>query len=515
MTRPSSPTIGASHSAGGRLRDRQRRTVALGPVCAVVGVISLGTVAPLRAQATMVAVAATDPAADVRAARALAVAGRHDEALAAWDRLLATRPAHREARLGRATTLAWAGRYAEAQAALVSLRTDAPGPDVERLAARLLAWQGAHRAAEDAFRALLRVDRTDAEAWFGLAQVLHWTDRRDEAAEAVDAALALAPTDDDIRALATLLRDARRPLVSPRVLHSNDTDGNTIRLATLDLAPRERLGWTWQLGASAKEARLGALAAQSVGAQVVARWSRADDRVRSGLTVGFVQLHGAPAAAGVGANASVVRPVLVARGAVRPHAAVTVGVAASEVPFDESALLITRGVRLRSVSTDIGVTLPRDLTMSLVVEQSGAQGGLVRNTRRSVEGRLVWSATPSRTVSLRGQALAWDTVGRADGYFAPRALAQLEIGGRQVFGGARGLGATLEGGVGPQSLVAAAGATAATTLAARGSIAVHLATTRGHLIELVGGASSLASALARGDRPYRIQYLALRARTPL
>jgi Flp pilus assembly protein TadD len=489
--------------------------MALLPLCAVVGMIGLGPVVPLHAQPTVVAVAASDPDAEVRTARALAVAGRHDESLAAWDRLLAAHPAHREARLGRATTLAWAGRYDEARVALASLRTDAPGRDIERLAARLLAWDGAHHAAEAAYRELLRVDRADAEAWFGLAQVLHWMARQDEAVEAVDAALALAPKDADIRALATSLRDARRPLVAPRVLHSNDTDGNTIRLATVDLAPRERLGWTWQLGATAKEARLGALAAQSVGAQVAARWSRADDRVRTGLTVGLAQLHGATAATGPGANASVVRPVLVARGAVRPHAAVTVGVAASEVPFDESALLITRAVRLRSVSSDVGVALPRGVTLGLVAEQSSAQGGLVRNTRRSVEGRVAWSATPTRTLSLRGQALAWDTVGRADGYFAPRALAMLEIGGRQVFGDARGLGATLEGGVGPQSLLAAAGATAATTIAARGSIAVHLATARGHLLELVGGASSLASALARGDRPYRIQYLALRARAPL
>lgn len=85
--------------------------------------------------------------------------------------------------LGRAHALAAAGRHAEAEAAYREILARWPADLEARLGlARLAAWQGRHAEAAAAYRAILEQRCDAAEALLGLADLARWDGRRDEAA---------------------------------------------------------------------------------------------------------------------------------------------------------------------------------------------------------------------------------------------------------------------------------------------------------------------------------------------
>lgn len=443
----------------------------------------------------------------VRQARELAWAGRHADAIAAYDRILASAPSHREATLGRAIILAWANRHAEALTALRALQQEAPGRDADRAIARVLAWQGEHTAAERVWRRLLDADAQDAEAWGGLAQVQFWTRRTGDAARSVARARALAPGDADLAELATRIHDARRTTATPRVMQSEDTDGNQVSSLSVEITPRTFGALQTRGVVTAREARFGPQVMRAMSGQVELAYADSGDVLYLVAQLGAATL-------GTGGVDAVTRPLMLFRAAARPAPNLRVGLSVRDVPFDETATMIARGLHLRGLGTDVAWTLPHRVTLDASIDHAHAMGTEVSNERLTMEARAQWTARDRQQFSLAVRSMGWDTLMPGNGYFAPHALSMLELGARQELGDGTGLGATFDGGFGPQRLQLARTTDPRLTLAARGSIALHYATTRGYLLEVVGGASSLASAMTRGDRPYRLQYLAVRMRSP-
>lgn len=137
---------------------------------------------------------ANDTRALQRLALSAAWAGRHGEALALIDRVLALEPANVDAALDRARFLAWQGRTDAALASLDALERAYPGnPAIRRERARALGLAGEYRAARASWVALLTQDPGDLESRLGLARLLAVSDRLDEALEQYDMALGQAP----------------------------------------------------------------------------------------------------------------------------------------------------------------------------------------------------------------------------------------------------------------------------------------------------------------------------------
>jgi YaiO family outer membrane protein len=142
-----------------------------------------------------------DPAPLVGLGRARAAAGdaggaaaARDEALAAFDRRLASDPSDRDARVGRAQLLAGLGRDAEALAEYERVLATA-AHDVEAVLGRvpLLVRQGRLDEAALAAREAVALDPRSADAWIALGDVLTRRRQFDEAAQAYAEARTLAP----------------------------------------------------------------------------------------------------------------------------------------------------------------------------------------------------------------------------------------------------------------------------------------------------------------------------------
>jgi tetratricopeptide (TPR) repeat protein len=447
-------------------------------------------------------------------AQVLAWADRHPEALAAYGAWLAEAPNDQEAARGRALTLAWAGRLAEAEAAYAALlATPAPGtaaaPDVEseRGLARVLAWRGDLAASEARWRALVTRDTSDVDAWFGLAEVQQWAGRSAEAARSVARARALTPTRADVRALEQTIRADQQTIAQPLLQHATDSDGNRLQTVTVTMVPRALAGVRWRVTGSHREAAVAGLVGTSQSARLEGRWS-APGRPFT-LTA-----EGGAARLGTRASA-VTRGWLVTRASGRPVRQVELGVTASAVPFDETAPLIARGVHTRSLEGDLSLSLPRQLSVGLSGGRLGVLGGTVPNARTALVSSLRWAPGRRTTLALSARGIAWDTLGRGDGYFAPHRFTLLEASGRHTLGGAQGWGGSVEGGVGHQAIRFVAGDAARGTAAVRASVGVHYVARRGLTIEGVAATTSVASAMTQGERDYRLRAFSLRARAPL
>ena len=120
--------------------------------------------------------------------------GRNAEAVASYDRALASAPHSPEAWYGRGMTLLAIGRLQEAIASFD--RVLAAKPDftqVHLLRAKLLADLGRREAALEAIEKLLAIAPGLAEAWLGRSNILFEAQRYEEALSAADRAVALKP----------------------------------------------------------------------------------------------------------------------------------------------------------------------------------------------------------------------------------------------------------------------------------------------------------------------------------
>lgn len=370
------------------------------------------------AVATLVAAPlAAQDAASLRIARAdsLARAGRHRDAIALYDSVLAADTARRDARLGRARALGWAGDYDAAERAFAAeVAVDSSAEALAGLA-RVAAWRGNWALGEARWRTLVAREPRSVEGWTGLGQVLRWQGRLPEAQEAIERALALAPGDADATEQLAWVRRQRRPSLDARLAPGGDSDDNRALHGLVQvMAPVAR---QWRAGGafSDRYASLGTLDAN--GAQLVARgeWTAPGGRVSVRADAGAqwqrATRPGLP-------DSSRTAPTMGATLIVRPSPWLSGGIGAGYRPLDDLAATIERGLRL--------ATLEGEAT-------ARTRGGW----RASVEGLAGWisrGSAPNRTwrlgaaagrdvgrrwdVGARARTQAFDTT-LADGYFSP------------------------------------------------------------------------------------------------
>lgn len=124
----------------------------------------------------------------------LAEKGRHDEAHAAFDKVLETNPDHAAARNNRAIALAQSGKIAEALEALTVLVQETPRyADAHNNLAVLLLRTGDAKGAERHARRTVELMPVAAEAWDTLGAAMLQQGRAGEALEALDESLELQP----------------------------------------------------------------------------------------------------------------------------------------------------------------------------------------------------------------------------------------------------------------------------------------------------------------------------------
>lgn len=175
--------------------------------CALAAVVCACALRAARASAEACATAerkpkSADPIAVHDEGRAFAARGRYEEARAMYQWLLERDAKDREALLALSRLDAWEGCYARAEVRYRKL-LELNEHDSEARASLIdvLLWTGRWAEARTLIDVGLRLDPRAAELWQRRARLLQWTGDSAAAIAAAERAHALAPGDDDIRAL--------------------------------------------------------------------------------------------------------------------------------------------------------------------------------------------------------------------------------------------------------------------------------------------------------------------------
>jgi tetratricopeptide (TPR) repeat protein len=382
-------------------------------------------------------------------------AGRYDQSLQLFDRLLRIAPDNVEAAVDRARVEAWQGHVAEAihevdavlarapgnvtalearaqflawagrldSAAVVYQRLLAEDSTVTAMAglARVRGWQGHVKEAERLWRGALARDSAYAPALTGLAETLRWEGRDAAAREVAERGTRLAPRDHDLQTQRTLVEVAMRPHTAFNFTYESDSDGNGV--GTLDARGAWRPAPRLELRGSGYLRWLSLSGATAFSQQAY-----------GGLLEGWTQLEpGWTFAAGLGASGSdVTGASAVTRYALRassPRREPVVGtIALTHDPLDVTAPLVQHRVTVRQVALDVRAAPPGGWTIT----------GAFSFAR--FEGSEPNDRTAGTAVVLRSFAHDFAVGGSAriygfqkdlnDGYFDPSLYVLLEIPGR-------------------------------------------------------------------------------------
>jgi Flp pilus assembly protein TadD len=379
-----------------------------------------------------------DPEMRLIEARIMALAGRQDEALMRYDSLLQEQPESREAALGRARTLSWSNRLGEAVTAYDSILARHPRDEEAMIGgAQVSAWRGDFRSAEGRYRTVLEANPGSLDALVGLGYVSHWQGREGAAARQARAALAVDSTYRPARELREAVRAATRSSVESSTNWSGDSDGNS--------------NWSQTVAGSAPVAD-GLRAFGSADALQAGDPVRDGSRVggEAGLTwaVGRVQLTGSAGARRLDPAATATRTAATYRGRVgfRPVPSLGLNLGYARAPFDETALLIERGLDLESLEGGADLALTPWL-------KATAGGGLTwfsdGNNRSSAAAGITGTIRRRFFLGAFGRTLSYDR--RGVGYFSPDRFSLLEgVGGYNV---ERGMwSGRVSGGLGAQGI---------------------------------------------------------------
>lgn len=380
-------------------------------------------------------------------ARAHAIAGRTDRAIALYDSLRAIVPMDREAALGAATALAWGKRYAEAEARYRDVLARWPDDlDAAQGMARVAAWRGEWSASEGQWRALLERDRQNPEHWLGLAQVLRWQERHAEALGVLEQALTLAPQHEEVRAERRRLYGAYANAIEPLIRQSSDSEGNSIWSVAFTATVPMSGGHQARMRVVERSAGLGARAGRSRGVEAAAEWVFAE---RGALIVeaGVLQL----------ADADVPSRLLPSgrlRGRWTVAERLRFDASAGRAVLDETAPLIANAIVMDGAVLSSQLRLRSVWRLMASGGVSTLRGGAVPNQRHEWEAAVV--AAPRATVELgaRVRQVQFARVA-TDGYFSPRRHDIAEATMRWEPGQSVGWGARFEGALGTQQVTLA------------------------------------------------------------
>jgi hypothetical protein len=288
--------------------------------------------------------------------------------------------------------------------------------------AQASAWRGDLPGAERRYQAVLERNPRNTEALVGLGYVFQWQGRPGAAGRQARLALAADSAHRPARELQRAARAATRSSVETSTNWSNDSDGNT--------------NW-WQSVAASAPVAEGVRAFGSAGAlqaeDPVREASRVGGEAGLSWSAGKVQLSGSAGARRLDPAAAASRTAATYRGkaAYRPVPIVGLGLGYSRAPFDETALLIERGLDLESLEAGADLTLARGLT-------AFAGGGLSwlsdGNGRGSAAAGITGTIRRRFFLGALGRTLSYDR--RGSGYFSPDRFSLLEaLGGYNLESG--------------------------------------------------------------------------------
>jgi len=378
-------------------------------------------------------------------ARAHAVAGRTDRALALYDSLRIVVPMDREAALGAATALAWGRRYAEADVRFREILTYWPDDlDAAQGLARLTAWRGDLPGSERQWRALVDRAPHNPEHWLGLAQVLRWQHRGGEALGVLERALLIAPAHDEVRAERRRLYATYANSIEPVMRQGRDSEGNSSwSITTAAVIPSSR-GHQARVVAVERAAELGVRSGRSRGLNASAELALA---AHGALLVeaGVMELADAQQSARLLPSGRV-------RGRWSPTARLRLDGTFGRTVLDETAPLMATAIRM-----DGGELVARLQVRSIwSLSASGAMASLSGGARRNQRGEWVAAlvAAPSASIELGARVRqVRHALVATDGYFSPRRHDIAEATARWEPGRSVGWGARFEGALGAQRLV--------------------------------------------------------------
>lgn len=438
-------------------------------------------------------------------AQVLTWAGRYDRALEAYATWLARFPSDTAAHLAKAQALAWAGRLDDAQQGY-SVAAQMGSREGARGVARTIAWKGELTRSRDMWRALLRSDSADVEAWMGLAEVQQWAGEVRPALHSLQRAVAINPGHRDASNRLSQARVDVAGATEPGYTRASDSDGNQIATLSVGFLSADLGRVRVRVTGTRREAWLGPALGRSNAGRAAVSWASAEGRWSSNAELGAAQLTSRDL------TRRSTLPIAMVRISGTPRRGINAGATASLAPFDETAGLIARGLAIHSLDADAGVTRGR-LTIAGGVGRAEVARGSMANTRHAGSATIRWSARPSLALGILTRAMAWDTTGRSDGYFAPSRFLLTEVSARWSPGrNTRFAGTAIDAGLGRQQIRFVPGQDLQSHRAARASTTVRFAPAPGYAIEVTGGVSSVASPFADGAGQYSYRWFALGGR---
>ena len=339
--------------------------------------------------------------------------GKQDSALVFIARARRSDPADLEARLIEAKVMAWNGRHADALVRYDSVLAEHPGLTEAQLGrARTSAWRGDLSGAERGYRGVLAADPHNPDALAGLGYVYHWQGRDGPAERMAKAALAADSTHQAGRELRDVVRSAVGPSTEVSANWSNDSDRNTSFWETLGASGRLAPGLRVFGNVGALEASDPVRDASRVGGEAGLSWA-----------VGAVQLTGAAGARRLSPDTAAPRTAATYRGRAswRPVPRFGVSVGYARAPFDEIASLMERELDLESLDAGLDATLARGFSIY------GGGGGVWfsdGNHRTNASAGITQSLPKRFFVGAYGRTLAYERKGL--GYFSPDRYRLLE-----------------------------------------------------------------------------------------
>ena len=332
-----------------------------------------------------------------------------------------------EVRAGLARTLAWDGKFDAAEAEYRTLATRVPAEGAKGLA-QVSAWRGNLRDAEQQWIAATATYPNDPETWVGLAQVQRWQGRPRDADRALTTALRVHPGYADAISQRAWVRADLQPAVDPLVAYTNDSDQNRV----MTLAIQGSIAPPWQGrafgGVQWRQGELGATSGSSITVRTGASWTPSGAPLMLRGEVGVSVLA---RTIGVGATprtgpSSQFLYALRASGPLSTR--LSAGVSIAGGAFDETAVLIAGGIRTDGIDADVSVALPARFNLLGSAGWMRVGGGSVANQRTAFSGELRYAVARGSWVGLAARTFGYDTLGAADGYFAPQRFSLGEVG---------------------------------------------------------------------------------------
>jgi tetratricopeptide (TPR) repeat protein len=412
-------------------------------------------------------------------ARVLAWDARYGESIAVYDDVLARDSTYRDAAVGRAQALAWSSHLPEAVAS---------------------------------YRRWLAYAPADVEAWIGLAQTQRWSGRAMSADSALRRALQLAPSSTVAREQLRWVRVDLAGSAEPAVVYTDDSDGNRSTFYALTMASRSFGDLRLKLTGTVRETTLRLAEGTSTGSRSSVTWASPARHLAATVEVGAVYLSSRDAGE---ATRGQTLPHALARMSAMPLPRTIMGLTLSRTPFDETTPLIAGAISISAADLDLSAEPWRGVSLGASAGRATIDGGQIPNARVSAGGVVRWALRPGWSVAAGARGLRYDTTGRADGYFSPNRFSLLEVSARTVTGRDRGWGATVEGGVGRQSIRFLATDSRRSKGASRASAGVRFRPVPGYELEVAYSVSSVASPFAQQAAEYSARSFWVRGRLKL